>query len=367
MRADASELLKQEQGAALPKIEHPAPPPPTAEQKKKSDAMVQSLETFRGDIEKLMRSGDVSAVSIASAQARQNQQDAERVSEIKKVSTTPDRSRAMLLYGTGGALFLCAVGIVSYVLFRPTTVAVQTPAAAPFILVDDTAEVQIAPNETRGDVIAALTDVKAKTALSLGLVGRIEPVAAATTTNTSATPTGAQPLLDLLAPDIPDALLRNIEPTFLLGVHSFDTNQPFLILKIDSYEQAFAGMLAWEPTMHQDLSPLFDYTPSPHINTDTAAVVTNDASSTDTADNNTNSATPFNTAVAQPPGFMQTIFVDTVVENHDARALKNSAGDVYFLWTFLDRNTLLITTNPYTVREVINRLKNAPVLYIPGQ
>jgi len=51
----------------------------------------------------------------------------------------------------------------------------------------------------------------------------------------------------------------------------------------------------------------------------------------------------------------------------DARVLQNQYGDVYLLWTFLDRNTLVITTNDATLREVISRLKEAPITPIPGK
>lgn len=371
MRADAGELLKQEQGAELPKKEKPTTPSAPAE-KKKDAPMVQQLETFRGDIEKYMHSGGVSAVTIATAQAERNQKNASLLGEQPAGPTLLERlaqtSRRALFIGVGSVLLLCAVGVMSYVLLRPTTVPVQMPAPAPFIGVDDATQVTIAQNETRQDALAALQTAKMGVALSLGLVGRIEPVVASTTADAPATTMGAQSFLALLAPNIPADLLRTISPTFLLGVHSFDTNQPFLLLKVDPYEQAFAGMLAWEPTMHQDLSPLFDYTPSPHINTDTSDTTTAASSTATAATSSATPATSTTAAVTNPDSaFTQATFVDTIVENHDARALKNTAGDIYFLWTFLDRNTVLITTNPNTVREVITRLKNAPILSIPGQ
>ena len=63
---------------------------------------------------------------------------------------------------------------------------------------------------------------------------------------------------------------------------------------------------------------------------------------------------------------MPTGFVDKVVANHDARVLQSSDGTVYFLWTLLDRNTLLITTNEDTVRAVLVRLTEAPLVSLPS-
>lgn len=90
-----------------------------------------------------------------------------------------------------------------------------------------------------------------------------------------------------------------------------------------------------------DLAPLFTRSPSPKINTQ-----------------NTASSTP-------PVQLLQTVFFDQVVENRDVRVVKNQAGDILLLWTFLDRNTILITTNEYTLREVITRFKDVSILPQP--
>ena len=192
-----------------------------------------------------------------------------------------------------------------------------------------------------------LTSAQAAVNLSLGLIDRLLPAVASTTPSGQTLVTmDAQTFLSTLAPDIPPNLLRTVTPTFLLGVHVYVGNQAFLILNVDSYEDAYAGMLAWESSMLADLSPLFAYTPSPHIPEENIST---------------------SSAVTPADEFLQTGFVDRIVENHDARVLQNSTGDIYLLWTFLDRNTLVITTNDATLREIISRLQNAPVTPIPGQ
>jgi hypothetical protein len=102
-------------------------------------------------------------------------------------------------------------------------------------------------------------------------------------------------------------------------------------------------MLAWEQHMQQDLLPLFAYYPSPHPD-----------------------ITPVGT-ITPPKGIIQSGFVDTIVENHDARAIIDQYGQTELLWLFLDRSTILITTNPNTVHEIIMRLKSTPTLTLPGQ
>jgi hypothetical protein len=58
-------------------------------------------------------------------------------------------------------------------------------------------------------------------------------------------------------------------------------------------------------------------------------------------------------------------FTDRIIENHDTRALETNLGDIVLLWTFLDRSTLVITTNEATLREILSRHKNFPILPLP--
>jgi hypothetical protein len=171
------------------------------------------------------------------------------------------------------------------------------------------------------------------------------------------TPLTTQEVLQFLSPNVPDTLLRSVDPQiYLLGIHVYQDNQPFLILKATSYEEAYAAMLAWEPYMQGDLAPFFarippiklSDTPPQSVGTSTQAV----ASTTTTT-------TP--TQFYTPPA----AFVDRIVENQNTRVIQNAAGDILLLWTFLDRNTLVITTNEVTLREIISRLTNTNIVPTP--
>jgi hypothetical protein len=158
----------------------------------------------------------------------------------------------------------------------------------------------------------------------------------------------AELFLPLIAPTVPDELVRTLAKEFLLGIHLFDGPQAFLILRTDFYERAFAAMLVWERTMQNELSPLFTRNPRPRTPEELAPQIDPMATSTAT------------TTAQTPPVAAPNVFVDRIVENRDARVIVNSAGDILLLWTFLDRNTLVITTNEYTLREIITRI-GAPV------
>lgn len=64
-------------------------------------------------------------------------------------------------------------------------------------------------------------------------------------------------VLPLLAPNMPPSLMRSFSGEYMVGIYSFDTNEPFIILKVDDYPNSYSGMLKWEKDMFQDLATMF--------------------------------------------------------------------------------------------------------------
>ncbi len=351
-RVNAAEVLEAVNTPAAPI--QPAPPletptpvtpetPPSQPPHHPGDVM--TLHTYKSDIEETVRSKHVSLADIAAAQARRREEAPLTPQETaeKKTQTTK--------YLIIGAIFLiAALGTMAITaLFSAQKKAATATAPASYIYVDDTQVLPLATPATRDSLMQILEAAREETHLALGLIERLYPVVTpeATTSSAAAQPQAetTQELFSTLALGAPDTLVRALLPNFVLGVHVFDGNQPFIIFKTDSYEQVFAGMLAWEDSMQSDLSPLFDRTPTAHI---------------------AGSGTTAAQAVSAPQ-LLSTPFTDRVVENHDARVIQNSSGDIILLWTFIDRNTLVITTNEYTLREIISRLSQAPSIAVPAQ
>jgi hypothetical protein len=246
--------------------------------------------------------------------------------ENLKLSPFPIRQIAMVLGGT--LLIFGAVGLLTLLFLRTQPVPV-TPAGTPppFISVDATRAIIFSErNFLRSIVLPELEEAKQNSTLELGLIERIVPALSTTTPGGGERAVEARQLVSTFSLNVPAELLRALRPEYLLGIHSFDGNQPLLLLSVDSYQQAYAGMLAWEQFMRSELTPLFTRTPRPRTPEELATTAT--------------------TAVQ----FLSTGFSDAVMENRDTRAVYNQAGDVLLLWTFLDQNTVVITTNEYTLR-----------------
>lgn len=359
-------MFEQEKTATLPEPEKPAAPAVAPQAPKPERPLVKPLQTYQGDIESLVGEKQVSVVSIAAAEAdKRAAQPAQQAPEgrpwVKKI----------LIVAAGVALLAAAGGIGFYIYLALQPVPLSQQAPAPFISVDDTYTAVLQPSDQRQQSMEALMAAKRGVSLSLGLVARIQ-VAKPAPAGGTLSEVSAPELLQVLAPAIPLSLVRTLEPQMLLGIHSYDENQAFMILKADSYETAYSGLLAWEDTMREDLTPLFARTPAvrpatpapvlPPAATTTAATSTGQTStSTQAAATTSQPALP-----AAPALFLQSTFVDQIVENRDARVLLNQEGDILLLWTMLDRSTIVITTNQATLREIISRLSQASILSLPA-
>ncbi len=127
----------------------------------------------------------------------------------------------------------------------------------------------------------------------------------------------AQTFAGMLKTNMPDFLLRSFKPDYIAGLHFIGAGQPFIIFKTNSYDNAFAGMLQWEETILQNLSGPF-------------GLSTWDIGSIK--------------------------FQDKVVRNKDTRELYDGGGNLLLLYSFTDKETLVITTNEETFKELTTRL-----------
>ncbi len=115
--------------------------------------------------------------------------------------------------------------------------------------------------------------------------------------------------LSILSPSIPPSFLRSISDKWFFGGVPAGN---FIILKTDSFQRAYPGMLEWEPSMKKDLLGLFD------------------SSSTVSVGN----------------------FNDQEIGNLAVRVLHDQQGNTLFMYGFTDNNTILMAKNNDTFNAI---------------
>ncbi len=300
----------------LPKAP-PAPPPAPAPVAQGPSP----LHTYSSDFADRIDRQNSSTFSVLAAQS-----DAPRTSQpVSK----PRRTLVPLL--AGGAMLIIGIGaVIGAYAFMTERQEVPIVAGVPSLIrYDESVEVQ----GTGTALMNAIADVAAGGSVS----GNV--IVTYVTTDANGTPTGIpQPggvLIRALSLPAPSILLRNIEESSTVGViDAGGEARPFFILKVSSYERTFAGMLAWEATLQNDLSNFYpEYSAFPQ---EIASSTASSSPSLSYAQRNT--------------------FTDAVVANHDVRILRDAAGRFLFLYGYVNKDILVIARDEAAFTALASRI-----------
>ena len=136
----------------------------------------------------------------------------------------------------------------------------------------------------------------------------------------NANPVSTEMFFTLLDSLIPPSFVRSLNKDFAFGFYNTKGNQPYFIFKVADYSNAFEGILAWEKSMAKDIGGFF------FLNSDNPTVYDPD---------------------------YQPQFEDSVIQNKDIRVLKTRSGDISVFYSFIDRSTIVITTNEEAFKALI--------------
>lgn len=287
---------------------------------------IRPLKTYRGDTEEAIQRQKESIASIALTEQKKRAE--EKKFEVPPLIHPENRRRIIIVASVmigilalgGGTFYLIRTGNFSFPATKPTTtVAVKTNAKTPAI---------ISPRYEREVVVEQ--DISKNTLAKIVAEETLKAQEAGAITNIFFTQTRSQTLKNPLGKDIvptgtfineffvdaPEILKRSLDNDFMLGVY-YDSSQKghaFFILKTSSFETSFAGMLSWEKTLPQDLGLV----------------------------------------IGSKEGVGG--FKDIVMRNKDTRALLDRGQAPVLLYSFIDRDTILVAPDKETFGNVIDIL-----------
>jgi hypothetical protein len=288
---------------------------PQPETPQETDSSLRQIRTFEGDMADAIKHQKESLVSIQQAEvARRDATGAPGPQE------TEGRSKRGLIY-TSLAVVLLALGgygaWYSYSTYTEKT-ALPTVEVPPNQFIPAETMVNIdASTLSRDAVIVAINSEKGKTRGpneteqlqfrrgALSDSGLLTTADFFTRLNTRA----------------PSELIRGFGPLFMFGLLGAESHT-FILIKLTSFQLAFPGMLDWEPTLGEDMLPLF------------ASEAVYESIPTDSK------------------------FSDITIHNRDARILKDPSGNTVLLYAFFDNNILILTDTEETFKTIVNRLQS---------
>lgn len=133
--------------------------------------------------------------------------------------------------------------------------------------------------------------------------------------------------LAYISKNIPNSLIETFSDEFMIGSFSKENKiGTFLIFQTNNYNLSFAKMLEWEKSLTSDLDPIFK----------------TNLTSTDV-------------------DIFSRGFKDLMIKNKDVRVLYDIDNNKILLYSFIDKNKLVITNNEDTLKEIMerNNMKNS--------
>jgi hypothetical protein len=302
-----------------PEVENPKPEESTP---------LPQIRTFQGDVADALKDQGESVMSIRRAELTRQGGGNEFAPRPTPQETLEAKSTQKMILSIFGAIIFLGLGAVAvwyaYSGYKEKT-ALPTVVVIPnqFITSDSTANIDVT-GLARESFISAFNIRKSEN-LKNNFVEHIQLNKGVSTTTVSIK---TADFLNILNTQAPTSLVRALNPLFMLGTigdttDASSTPHTYLLIKVDSFENVFAGMLGWEQNLREDLLPLF-------------------------ASEETMLKIP-----------AQTPFVDVIIQNKDTRALKDSGGNTVLLYTFFDNNMLIITDSAATLRTLIIKLNTS--------
>lgn len=337
----------------------------------------KKLRTFEDDIAQAVKSGAGSALKIALAEQ-------EKIEHIQAEAGTQKKSVLFVVLGLAFLLGAAAtIGYVIYAKYAGVELNLTNQPRMiehPFMQGDRITTVEFNKLLPQNGIKQPLAYTVGSDELSSNTV-KIVLVENPSDGKNPATYVKTSELFERLASHAPNQLTRTLDDTFALGMYQGDKLEPFLLLKTDSFENAFAGMLAWEKFMSDDIYAFMgveipkqekvlnefgvqvDGTGDLSIETavststeETVSTSTPPVAQTGTAGNTGTSTSTTTTKSPQPTRDIH-LFIDRTIRNRDVRVIQDNDGKIYFVYGFPKSGAILITTSIESYFEVLGRLK----------
>jgi hypothetical protein len=350
------------------------------------DIQIPNLRTYKSDISQTVKKDNVTTAKILMAEQRR--QD---IAQAEKAGASFKRPLNFSAVFFGIVLAIGAVFLVGYFgytkIVKKTFETIVIPPS--FLFVFD--------NEKNIDASLDNLDIFSSVEKNIGDVSQMKDETYTDlvfyktdpTTKTQTRITSAE-FFKLYGVQLPTNISRSISKDFVYGVYKSNGKiEPFLVVGLVDFENAYDSMFIWETSLALDLKDLFpvlknlfDITKEDTIITPKVEVeiATTTATSTSVATTTTTSATTTVIATTTPTRVLtpeqefirqnelqqninKTVrFFDMVLYNQSVRGVRDAEGNPFFYYAFLDRNKILFAQDPRVINEINKKTKQVQLV-----
>lgn len=307
----------------------PTPPRQTISETTNAKSIIR---TYKGDLESAIQANHLSSINIAIAENEKMHNQIKPGSVAENNGGEYSKSK-ILIFISLVFIFAGGVGLgITFFLKNPVANIVnviQTPELPALITAELKEEVNV-NSIIKDKFIITLSDKLSNTVIPANNFLNAYVTVGTSTKRLAQT----AEFIKLLNFKIPDLMRRTLLVDFMVGSYSVTGNIPFLILKTSSSENTYAGMLTWEKDMEEDFKILFKL-PGYEKIASVKELVT--------------------------PGVVRK-FEDAVIVNKDVRLLRGENKQIILLYSLIDKESVVITTDTQALKDIIVRLNKEKTL-----
>ncbi len=308
---------------------------PNKEKKKNSvgENVMWRIRTYKEDIAEAIRLQKVSLTSVVAAEQIRRSKITKNYENTKK---DIDLKKVSVIIGSV-LLFVFGISVITYFIFFYQKDEMIIEQEIPSLIFTEEQKEFDITNRNARRILQELGSEKYNSTLPLGQISYLYVTKTEKVLETEVTRLiSAREFLTSINAQVSNSFLRSLENSFMIGIHVFNKNQPFIIFKSNSYQHSFNGLLEWEKVMYQNLSLFMGRKIDPVL-----GVLTNPQTGKEV--------------------ILKENFEDIIIKNIDVRALLSEDGDIELLYAFINQQTLVITTNKNTLIEIITRINSVRV------
>ncbi len=304
-----------------------------ADSSTKPKSVIQKpIRTYESDLAEVFLKKDTSVMKMAIAENKKEDETESEIITNKPNNSSNSKKYYLLLI----SLILIIVGMGGgYYLYLQSPLAIKTIIKdnSKYISIINSDSTKMFPiGNTKGNNLAE--NVKNELMNISGDQYKINELIITENISSTTKKVSISKFIELVSIDMPDILNRSLKNNWMIGsLIANSEKSPFIILKSDFFQNSYAGMLKWEITMVDDLAILFNYKDRarPQNITSTSTLIS------------------YFTIKGK--------FEDKIILNRDVREFINEAGELLILYSFVDKDTLIITTSEDVLKEIINRIE----------
>ncbi len=281
---------------------------------------LKQIRTYEGDVAEAIKKQNESIISIQRKEEKKKEALKTLAPSVEAKESHTSALKPLIL-SLLTIIFIAVGGYGAYYAWKSYSMRVVVPQvvipANQFISADSVTKVDASTLGRQG--LLAVVDTERNKPRDVTSLEQLEMTRQAASTTELLTTADFLTRLDTHAPS---ALVRAFDPLFMFGVYGSNPAHTVMLIKIDSFQNAFPGMLDWEGRMVEDILPLF--ASSDELNSVPSV----------------------------------SLFADKTINNVDVRILKDTNGNTVLLYGFVGTGMLVITDNEESFRTISGRLQS---------